>query len=707
LATVLADLKLGNSFPNTTTLKFKLILHWLNASESKSCSARFIRDRSGWVSPASPNATKSSSVVTTAIDAIESGQLRLDDIETQPPGRLSSLYEMFFNRLFRDDGVEFQAARQVLEVMAAAREPLGRKHIAAVTGLDAEKALPPILGRLAAFLPVREGRYSLFHRSLFEWLTGWHAEQDQPFAGPYHLSLTDGHKRLADWAWIEYINALIADYDYLLEDKDLQLVQSAIRLSAHVLTRDSRQLAGQLVGRLLRIGGAEIQALLKQAYERKPWRWFRPLKPTLSVPGGSLIRTFEGHASSVNAVAMVPDAHHFVSASSDRTLRLWDLETGQLLRTFEGNAGSVNAVVVTPDGRRAISASRDGMLRLWELEAAQTVHFIESHLDQVVSMAMTPDGRRAVSASYDRTLRLWDLESGEILLTLKGHADKINAVAVTPDGRCIVSASEDRTLRLWDLQSGKTLVTLEGRTGWVFAAAVTPSGRRVVSSSGYGALQLCDLSSGKAIRAMEGNIGAVTAVAVTPDGRWAVAALDGTRLQLWDVASGKAIRTLEVRALSPRQRGRELGFGVKRFAPGQLHGHMDRVNTVALTPDGRRAVSGSVDRTLRVWDLETGEILHTLRGHTFCVNAVSVTLDGCRAVSAALDHTVRLWDLESGKDIATFTGDSEMRCCAAFSECRTIVAGDASGRVHFLRLVEADQTKPAIGETKIQLLHRE
>src|SRR5262249_40910310 len=142
--------------------------------------------------------------VTTAIDAVEGGQLRFDEIKNQPPGRLSSLYEMFFNRLFRDAGVNFQPAGQVLEAVAAAREPLTRKQIAAVTALDAEKELPPLLGRLSAFLPVREGRYSLFHRSLFEWLTGWDAQQDQPFAGPYHVSLQDGHKRLADRGWTEY-----------------------------------------------------------------------------------------------------------------------------------------------------------------------------------------------------------------------------------------------------------------------------------------------------------------------------------------------------------------------------------------------------------------------------------------------------------------------------------------------------------------------
>ena len=95
--------------------------------------------------------------VTTAMTPSRAAQLRFDDLENQPPGRLSSLYEVFFNRLLRDAGMDFQSAGQVLEVVAAAREPLNRKQIATVTGLDAEKELPPLLGRLAAFVPIRGG----------------------------------------------------------------------------------------------------------------------------------------------------------------------------------------------------------------------------------------------------------------------------------------------------------------------------------------------------------------------------------------------------------------------------------------------------------------------------------------------------------------------------------------------------------------------
>lgn len=146
-------------------------------------------------------------------------------------------------------------------------------------------------------------------------------------------------------------NALIADYEYLPEDKDLQLVQSAIRLSADILASDTRQLAEQLTGRLLGNIAPTIQALLKQAAERKASAWLRPLHPNLTPPGGPLIRTLKGHTGYVNAVAVTPDGRRAVSASADQTLRVWDLESGQTLRRLEGHAGRVRAVAITPDGR--------------------------------------------------------------------------------------------------------------------------------------------------------------------------------------------------------------------------------------------------------------------------------------------------------------------------------------------------------------------
>lgn len=119
-----------------------------------------------------------------------------------------------------------------------------------------------------------------------------------------------------------------------------------------------------------------------------------------------------------------------------------------------------------------------------------------------------------------------------------------------------------------------------------------------------------------------------------------------------------------------------------------LEGHVNWVHSVVLTADGRRAVSGSRDNTLKVWDLETGQLLRTLEGRARGFSSVALSADGHRAVSGSEDKTLKVWDLDTGEIVAAFTGESPVFAVAIAPDDRTIVAGEQSGRVHFLRLME-------------------
>jgi WD40 repeat protein len=121
-----------------------------------------------------------------------------------------------------------------------------------------------------------------------------------------------------------------------------------------------------------------------------------------------------------------------------------------------------------------------------------------------------------------------------------------------------------------------------------------------------------------------------------------------------------------------------------------LEGHSDSINAVTITPDGKLAVSASKDETLKVWDLQTGECRRTLRGHRDRVTSLAVTTDGKLAVSASIDKTIKVWNLVSGEEITSFIGESEMTSCVVSLDGRTIVAGERSGRVHFLSLEGAE-----------------
>jgi WD40 repeat protein len=110
-------------------------------------------------------------------------------------------------------------------------------------------------------------------------------------------------------------------------------------------------------------------------------------------------------------------------------------------------------------------------------------------------------------------------------------------------------------------------------------------------------------------------------------------------------------------------------------------------HAVAVTPDGRRAVSGASDCTLKVWDLEQGALLATLEGHRGLVWAAAVTSDGRLVVSGSDDRTLRLWDLVTGRELAVFTGDAQFSCCAFTPDGRLVVAGDGGGQIHVLEIL--------------------
>ena len=103
-------------------------------------------------------------------------------------------------------------------------------------------------------------------------------------------------------------------------------------------------------------------------------------------------------------------------------------------------------------------------------------------------------------------------------------------------------------------------------------------------------------------------------------------------------------------------------------------------------PDGKRMISGSFDKTIKVWCLSTGQELLSLSGHSDWVSSIVVTPDGKKVISASDDNTLKVWDLETRQVIANFTGESSLECCAVAENGVTIIAGEASGRVHFLKL---------------------
>jgi small GTP-binding protein len=418
------------------------------------------------------------------------------------------------------------------------------------------------------------------------------------------------------------------------------------------------------------------------------------------VETGGCLRVLEGHSDSVLGVAWGPDGHRAVSASADKTVRIWDLETGSGTRVLEGHSANVLCVAWSPDGRHALSGARDRTVRLWDVETGDCVRVLEGHSARVLSVAWSPDSRRAVTGSGDGTVRLWDVESGACSRVLEGHSDRVESVAWSPDGRCVLSGADDHTLRLWDVKTGGCLRVLEGHSDSVRSVAWSPDGRHAVSGADDDSLRLWYLETGTWFRVLAGHSDSVLSVAWNRDGNRALSGAKDNTLRLWDLSRGNCLRVFEghsasVLCVAWNPDGRRAVSGARDnvvqlwdVETGSclqvLEGHTAGILSVVWSPDGRRVVSGAEDFTVRVWDVETGRCLRVLAGHSERVWSVAFSPDGRRAVSGAGDRTVRVWDVETGRCLRILEGHFDRVWCVAWSpDGRCVVSGsqDHTARV--------------------------
>ncbi|MFH1982499.1 MAG: caspase family protein [Pseudomonadota bacterium] len=346
-----------------------------------------------------------------------------------------------------------------------------------------------------------------------------------------------------------------------------------------------------------------------------------------------------GHSSSINAIAISADGKFVISGSDDRTLKLWDIDSGREIRTFKGHPDNVVSVAVSPDGRYAASACRffggntGKNLILWELTSGRELRSFTGHSQPVKSVVFTPDGRHLITGSdgswdvKNKTLTLWEIATGRIIRAF-GDYRGVNALAITPDGRFVVSNSggDGHVLSLWEVATGRQIRVFAGHSRSIGTIAISADGKRIVSASDDKSVKVWDVASGREITTLKGHGERVLAAAISPDGRYVLSGSVDDTLRLWDADTGREVRRFE--------------------------GHRNWVTAVAMSPDGRHAVSGS-HRTLKLWDITDGRQIRAFEGNTDSVSSVAVSGDGRFAVAG-----VRRWDIVNGREIGSLEGFS-------------------------------------------------
>jgi WD40 repeat protein len=275
----------------------------------------------------------------------------------------------------------------------------------------------------------------------------------------------------------------------------------------------------------------------------------------------------------------------------------------------------------TADGKQVFFVCKDQTVRVWDAAGKKQLRSlraalppVQSLIDHTVRTAVSPGGGRVVSvgenlsepANFEQ-VQVWDAATGKLLRRLKGHKGQLACVAFAPDGKRLLTGGGDGTLRLWDLGSGKELRVIKAHAGIVQSAAFSPDGRRLLSGGADNALYVWDTASGEEVRKLEEPVGSVNAVAFLPGGRCAVSGAGG--------------------AFSDKV-GQEKGIGYRA---------------------GEKVERTGKGQAVRIWDLESGQVLWKFEQDKGAVVRVAVAADGRRLLTFDTSDVLRVWELPDPK----------------------------------------------------------
>ena len=422
------------------------------------------------------------------------------------------------------------------------------------------------------------------------------------------------------------------------------------------------------------------------------------------------VGTFDGHTDPVYSVAWTPGGKTLITGGFDNTVRVWDSATRKLLKTLTGHANLVLSVAPSPDGNLILSGSLDKTAKLWSFPKTGFQKDLNANPAGLKALALKPDGTWAAVATGNQ-VKIWDLNAGNALRDLNGHTAEVASVAFRGDGAQIASGDKARTIRLWNAADGAAQGSVETPADTVLALAYLPNNQQLVSSGSDGISRLWQLpfadprtidvkapvvvaafaangakfatSGDKIIRiwnpadsALLKEIDAgepVTALSLSADGGQVAAGLANKTIRVFKTDSGEEVKKIEglaspatAIALTPDAAGIAAATEDNKIAvynvadpkdPKVLAGHEGRVTVLRFVPnDANLLVSGSADRSAKLWNRNEAKLVRDFKGHGDAVSGLAVSADGKTLVTASNDQTARAWNIADGKEGVTFKG---------------------------------------------------
>ncbi|HEX5702374.1 MAG TPA: WD40 repeat domain-containing protein [Pyrinomonadaceae bacterium] len=363
-----------------------------------------------------------------------------------------------------------------------------------------------------------------------------------------------------------------------------------------------------------------------------------------------------------------------ISGGGEGIVRLWDLDTGNERAALRGHTGHVLELALTADGQRVVSGGGEGALRVWDVRSGQSPDLRKGHEGKVKALAMSISGDRAISGAEDGFLQLWNVDTGEVLRKWKAHDEGVNAVLITGSDTAI-SGGGDTQLCFWNTQTGEALKKITIAEDATIASLADAGDGKVLVGSSAGEVSLWHPDTKQPLALMKDDASSVEGLALLRDARQIVSSGDG-HVRLWD---------FEFEKFSPRHLGEwesiDQAGNFPATSPSSITG-------MAVAADGTKAAICDLDGRIWIYDLKKVQIFPPLEGHVNYVEGLAISPDGKLLLSGGWDGTMRLWDLDQRIEVGYYAWQLPIESCAFGFDGQQLraAAGDARGNILFFRV---------------------
>lgn len=291
-----------------------------------------------------------------------------------------------------------------------------------------------------------------------------------------------------------------------------------------------------------------------------------------------------------------------------------------------------------------------------------TMTTVGKHDDEVLGVFVNEDNSKFATCSLDETIKIWSLPEGKELRTLKGHLGQVNNISFSGNDKWLASASSDETVMIWDVETGELMKTLTGHTDQVIGVYFSQddSCTFVASTSFDKTVKLWDIRLGSEVKTLRGHIQQTNGVAYSYDGKFLASCSDDKTIKIWstDITTKVPVQT--------------------------LIGHTAPILTVLFSFDSKWLASADEVGDIFIWKMPEGKLIKKITAHEELIQDITFAEDNRRLVSASLDKTVKMWDIDNFKCLMVFNAGVEVWSVDMVSDASTIILGCADGTVRFL-----------------------